>query len=99
MKLKSLKIRNYRNLNKIDLDFKNINVFIGKNNAGKSNVLRAIDLFFNWFDSQDIEKNKDGSKEEFSNPYMKNITLKDYRLFFNKNNKKIELERSIELDS
>jgi putative ATP-dependent endonuclease of the OLD family len=45
MFLSKLYIENYRSIQKLDLKFtKGKNVIVGKNNAGKSNIIRAIDL-------------------------------------------------------
>lgn len=45
MYLSKLKISNYRSIKNLDLKFfKGKNVIVGKNNAGKSNIIRAIDL-------------------------------------------------------
>lgn len=43
MFLKSLKLNNFRNISKVSLDFdKNINIFIGNNAQGKTNILESI---------------------------------------------------------
>jgi predicted ATP-dependent endonuclease of OLD family len=44
MKLKKLSIRNLRGLQHIEFDNHNLTTIIGKNNAGKSSVLRAIEM-------------------------------------------------------
>ena len=41
----SLKIRNFKSILDADIEFGNVNVFIGSNGSGKSNVLEAIGLF------------------------------------------------------
>lgn len=46
MKISNIKVDNYRNLRKVDIDTNNVVVFIGDNNSGKSNLLRAITLPF-----------------------------------------------------
>ncbi|CAN7239878.1 MULTISPECIES: ATP-dependent nuclease [Bacillaceae] len=46
MKISNIKVNNYRNLRAVDLDTNKIVVFIGDNNCGKSNLLRAITLPF-----------------------------------------------------
>jgi len=40
-------IRNFRSIREIDIDFENLILFIGQNNHGKTNVLLALDFFFN----------------------------------------------------
>jgi predicted ATPase len=42
--IKSIEIRNFKSIGKIKIDLGRINVFIGENGAGKSNLLEAIAL-------------------------------------------------------
>ena len=43
MKLKELKLTNFRNYKEINLEFNpGINIFIGDNGSGKTNILEAI---------------------------------------------------------
>jgi len=44
MAIEYVKIRNYRSIETLDLTLGNLNALIGGNNAGKSNILRAVDL-------------------------------------------------------
>ena len=58
MKLKRLYLRNFRSYKDwVSVDFENITTFIGKNDAGKSTILEALEIFFNndivKFDSSD----------------------------------------------
>lgn len=47
MKLNSVTIRNFKSIESLSVDkFGNFNVFIGKNNSGKSNILSAINYCF-----------------------------------------------------
>lgn len=46
MKIKSLEIKNFRSIRNIHVETKDLMVFIGKNNAGKSNILRGLKAFF-----------------------------------------------------
>lgn len=47
MKIESFTIKNYRSIKALRLDNLNpVNVFFGKNNVGKSNILRALHLAF-----------------------------------------------------
>lgn len=43
----SVQIKNFRSIRNINLDTKNFNIFVGLNDAGKSNFLKALNLFFN----------------------------------------------------
>ncbi len=49
MKLKKIKIKNYKSIfNPIEIDqFSKFNILVGPNNAGKTNILDAIEFFFN----------------------------------------------------
>ncbi|WP_157729306.1 ATP-dependent nuclease [Tumebacillus algifaecis] len=48
IKIESLQIENFRSIRSIRLEnLSDVNIFIGKNNAGKSNILRAINCFTN----------------------------------------------------
>ncbi|MFE9080937.1 ATP-dependent nuclease [Bacillus mobilis] len=64
MILKHLYIKNFRNIKDVWVDnLKDVNLFIGKNNIGKSNYLRAVRCFFSAIESQSIYK-KDILKRE-----------------------------------
>lgn len=64
MTLKHLYIKNFRNIKDVWIDnLKDVNLFIGKNNIGKSNYLRAVRCFFSAIESQSIYK-KDILKRE-----------------------------------
>jgi chromosome segregation ATPase len=46
--IKKIRIRYYRSLKEIILpDINHLNIFSGKNDSGKSNILKALDVFFN----------------------------------------------------
>ena len=46
MKLKRLYLRNFRSYKDwVSVDFENITTFIGKNDAGKSTILEALEIF------------------------------------------------------
>ena len=42
MKLSSIFIQNFRNINELNLNFSDFNVLVGENNVGKTNILMAI---------------------------------------------------------
>jgi len=46
MKIKKIKIKNYRSLHNVTIYPKDILALVGRNNSGKSNVLKALELFF-----------------------------------------------------
>ena len=45
--IKKITIKNFRSIKHQEFECKKFNVFIGKNNHGKSNVFEALDYFFN----------------------------------------------------
>ncbi len=47
MKIKEIFIKNFRSIRSMTLQTKDFNVFVGENDVGKSNILRALNLFFN----------------------------------------------------
>ena len=47
MKLRKLRIKNFRGYTDTTLDIADLNVIIGKNDVGKSSILDALDIFFN----------------------------------------------------
>lgn len=47
MRIKSVRIRNFRCLEDVHVDMETLTSFVGPNGAGKSTVLRALDWFFN----------------------------------------------------
>lgn len=47
MKLETVRIKRFRSIEEVSLEgIGNLNVLIGKNNSGKSNILLSIDTFF-----------------------------------------------------
>lgn len=48
MKIEKVKIKNFRSYrDEIVIPFKNLNIFLWKNDIGKSTILEALDIFFN----------------------------------------------------
>lgn len=71
MKIKQVKISNFRSYKEeVIINFNDLNVFVGKNDIGKSTILEALDIFFNEnkgtikLDKEDINKK---AKEEGNN--------------------------------
>ncbi|MFH1968545.1 MAG: AAA family ATPase [bacterium] len=61
MIIKYLTIRNFRGIDNLEnLEISNLNTFVGKNDAGKSVILRALACFFDIkkFDAKDVFKGK-----------------------------------------
>jgi len=48
MRIKTIKLKNFRSYkDEVCVELDNLNVFVGKNDVGKSTVLEALDIFFN----------------------------------------------------
>lgn len=48
MKLRKAAYENYRGIrNRVEVDYKDTSIFVGRNDAGKSTLLRGLDLFLN----------------------------------------------------
>ena len=45
--IKRVHIKNFRSIVDETIELKDFNCFVGKNDSGKSNVLKALNLFFN----------------------------------------------------
>ena len=50
--INNLSITNYKSITKLDIDTKRVNVFIGEDNSGKSNILEAL----SWFSVNALDK-------------------------------------------
>jgi putative ATP-dependent endonuclease of OLD family len=46
MKIEEIKIKNYRSLHDVTIRPRDILALVGKNNTGKSNILKALKFFF-----------------------------------------------------
>lgn len=57
--IKTLFIKNYRSIEDLSVNLGNMNVFIGPNNAGKSNILKAINIILGetWPSNRSIDNN------------------------------------------
>ena len=73
MIIKNLKINKYKSIRRsISLDFSNLNIFIGQNNCGKSNILDALQIILDkqkdktnlFYPDADIQVQLELDKEE-----------------------------------
>lgn len=46
--IKKIRIKNFRSIVDETIDCDSLNIFVGKNDVGKSNILKALDLFFHY---------------------------------------------------
>lgn len=51
MKIKSVRIQNFRSFDDITIPFNNYACFVGPNGAGKSTVLTALNVFFREYEN------------------------------------------------
>lgn len=69
LKIKHIKIQNFRSIVNLSLDVERMNVFVGLNDAGKSNILKALNLFFN-------DETDSNVKFDFETDYSKYAPIK-----------------------
>lgn len=46
MKIKKILIQNFRSIEKVEIELSNFNIFVGQNNAGKTNFFEAVEWFY-----------------------------------------------------
>ncbi|SFL65445.1 AAA domain-containing protein, putative AbiEii toxin, Type IV TA system [Loktanella salsilacus] len=46
-RIRRIQIKNFRSIKNLDLEVDDLAIFVGDNDSGKSNILRALNLFFN----------------------------------------------------
>jgi|GEM_PF-2870767 len=59
MRIKRVLINNFRSIKNKEIDFEDFNVLVGPNNSGKSNVVKALDLYFNYVSAKEKLKDQD----------------------------------------
>lgn len=78
MKIKKLKINHYKNIKKTVQVYPSLlNILVGPNNAGKTNILDAIEMFFNSSLNKKRFNDKDADIECSLNISGKNVLLKN----------------------
>ena len=71
MYISKIHIKNYRTYDDLEIKFNDrINIIIGHNNAGKSNLIKAISLFFD----------SNTKKNLGINDFNKNISLQELKI-------------------
>ena len=96
MKIKKLKLKNYRNYNNLEIKFNdNLNIIIGNNAQGKTNILEAIyylsitKSFLSVSDKNCMKKDEVFTKIEAN--ILDNNKKKKLSLVINDNGKKLEI--------
>lgn len=82
MKIKSIKISNFRSIINVEINFDNLMMFIGQNNHGKSNILYALLFFFGEIKVDDLDF-FDGTDELYVEILFHNLDQED-KVTFNK---------------
>lgn len=59
LEIREIQIRNFRSIVNLSLPIKGFNIFVGLNDAGKSNILKALNLFFNGQTDENCDFNFD----------------------------------------
>lgn len=66
--LKSVRIKNFRSIIDEKIELEDFNCFVGKNDCGKSNVLKALNLFFNGKTDFNTDYNFDTDYSKYAKP-------------------------------
>ena len=99
MKIFDLTIKNFRSIVDLpNLKVGDINSFVGKNDSGKSNILKALNTFFNEkFDSNDVYKGiGEGEKTEITIRFIPNSDVNPLALDVDG---KIQLKKTFEFSN
>lgn len=99
MKIFDITIKNFRGIAELQrLKVGEINSFVGKNDSGKSNILKALNTFFNdKFDTNDVFKGiPDGEKTEITLRFTTNEEINSLAL---DSDSKIQLKKTFEFNT
>jgi len=88
LKISHIKIKNFRTFNDFSQDVGKYNLFVGKNNTGKSNLLWAIYCFYypNNLNKDDIRKDSNGNR--VANEFEIELTFDELNAEEQRNNNK-----------
>lgn len=95
--IKKIKIQNFRSIKNLEIQLGKINAFIGPNNAGKSNIMKALDLILGEtyptiksFDDKDFykynKKNPILIQVSFDPPLNRDSRIHGFKLTYDGNN-------------
>lgn len=66
VKIRKIRIENFRSIKQVEINLSDFSIFVGKNDCGKSNILRALNLFFNEETNYDTEYDFDDDYNFFA---------------------------------
>ncbi len=99
MFLSKISLRNFRNYNKLDINLdKNLNIFIGKNGQGKTNILESIYIlaltksYRLGVETNLIKIGEESTKIKGTLKYNK--IIKDLEFFLSKDNKTVKINKT-----
>lgn len=76
MKISQIRIANFRSIKNMKIDVHNCTSILGPNGVGKSNVLRALNIFFGEVSASDIDE-RDWFNRDASHPIEIELTFDD----------------------
>ena len=80
MKLRNIKIRNFRSIQHADIEIHNYSMLVGANNAGKSNIMAALRAFYeniSWTAKDDNPKFSNIDNDDFESWVELSFELSD----------------------
>ena len=99
MKLTKLDITNFRNYDKLSLEFEDVNILVGKNGVGKTNILESIYVLAitkshrSYLDKNLIKEEKDFAK--ITGSVNKKGKKNNYELVISAKGKKVSINKNI----
>lgn len=75
MSISTIKIENFRSIRRATIDFNKINILIGTNGSGKSNIISALEYFYKNLSNNDDDINIFDINNKFSNYVKISITF------------------------
>ncbi len=99
MKLTKLDITNFRNYDKLSLEFEDVNILVGKNGVGKTNILESIYVLAitkshrSYLDKNLIKEDKDFAK--ITGSVNKKGKKNTYELVISAKGKKVSINKNI----
>lgn len=80
MSIAKIEISGYKSIKHCVLDFRSVNLLIGENGSGKSNILSALVYFFNSLKNEQSDEGIYNDKNKFCNEFSISITFDFKRL-------------------